>query len=108
MAVRSAQELLETVKNIVGDKEGVETLLEDITDSVTIDISDFVPKAEYEKIKGEAARATEQANSYRDKYINRFYSGYDSPDSKGYVMGGISQGDIETEEKWGDYENLFE
>lgn len=106
---RTAQELSNSLKAILGEQtpEGYLELLEDIADSV-VDAGDTVSKEEYDRVVGERDRYQKDAQDMRDRYINRFYSGYDALNDKGYVMGETPQQDIESEEKHVTYDELFE
>ena len=63
MAIRTREEILESIRNIVGDSTDDNTLqvLEDVTDTFT----DFDWKAKYE----------ENDEGWRKKYAERFYTG---------------------------------
>lgn len=106
---RTAQELSNTLKGMFGDQspEGYLELLEDIADSV-VDTGDMVSRDDYNKVVEERDRYRGEAKDMRDRYINRFYTGYDAPNDKGYVMGETAQEDIEEEEKMVTYDDLFE
>lgn len=106
---RTAQELSTSLKGMFGEQtpEGYLELLEDIADSVT-DTGDMVTREEYDRVVGERDRYQQDAKDMRDRYINRFYTGYDAPNDKGYIMGEIPQEDIEKEEKATTYADLFE
>lgn len=106
---RTAQELSNTLKGMFGEQspEGYLELLEDIADSV-VDTGDMVSREDYNKVVEERDRYQGEAKDMRDRYINRFYTGYDAPNDKGYVMGETAQEDIEEEEKMVTYDDLFE
>lgn len=106
---RTAQELSNSLRTIFGEQtpDGYLELLEDIADSV-VDTGETVTKEEYDKVVGERDRYQQDAKDMRDRYINRFYTGNDAPNDKGYIMGEISQDDIEAEEKTVTYDDLFE
>ena len=77
MAVRTRDEILESVNEILGDNtdDNAITFLEDITDTIT-DLED--------KARGDGtdwkAKYTENDEAWRKKYKERFYS--KEPDSK--------------------------
>lgn len=106
---RTAQELSNSLKMIFGEQtpDGYLELLEDIADSV-VDTGDMVSKEDYDRVVGERDRYQQDAKDMRARYINRFYTGYDEPNDKGYVMGETAQSDIEAEEKTVTYDDLFE
>lgn len=111
MAVRTAQEIIGSVRDIFGEQssDGYLSLLEDITDSVGgSDMSGFVPKEEYDKVVGEREAAVAGEKAMRDRYINRFYDGYSAPNDKGFIISGASQDSVEGKEYADDYEELFE
>lgn len=111
MARRTAQELIDKFNSFAPDvnTEQYVAMLEDITDSVSdVDMSSLVSRSEYESVTAERDRYAREAKDYRDRYINRFYHGYDEPNSKAYVEGAAPQGKIEEEEKTVSYEDLFE
>lgn len=111
MAVRSSQEIIGSLKGILGEQtpEGLENLLEDITDSVQApDMSAYVDKTEYDKVVSERDGYKTASEDMRARYINRFYSDYDAPNDKGIIDGAAPQSAIETKEKADHYEDLFE
>lgn len=104
---RNATEIIDAIKKIAkeGSDDDFVSLVEDISDSI---IDDVVPKADYQKAVDEAKKYLDQANDYRDRYINRFYDGYDEANSKGYIAGAVPQEKIEKDEKAIRYDDLFE
>lgn len=76
MAVKTREEILESVKEIFGDNtdDNTITFLEDITDTIT-DLED--------KAKGDGtdwkAKYTENDEAWRKKYKERFYSNEPEP-----------------------------
>lgn len=111
MAVRSADEIIGSVRGILGEQtpEGLENLLEDITDSIQApDMSAYVSKAEYDKAITERDDFKKSADDMRIRYINRFYSDYNQPGDKGIIEGAAPQGKIENAEKADHYQDLFE
>lgn len=111
MAVRSAEEIIGSVRDILGEQtpEGLENLLEDITDSIQVpDMSAYVNKAEYDKVITERDDFKKSADDMRIRYINRFYSDYNQPGDKGIIEGAAPQAKIENAEKADHYEDLFE
>lgn len=111
MAVRSAQEIIGKVKSIFGEQtpEGLENLLEDITDSIQApDMNGYVDKSEYDKVVAERDDFKKSAEDMRTRYINRFYSDYNQPGDNGIIEGAVPQGKIENVEKADHYEDLFE
>lgn len=106
---RSAQELSNTLKGMFGEQtpEGYLELLEDIADSVQ-DTGDMVSKSDYDSVVAERDTARADAKAMRDRYINRFYEGYNAPNDKGIILGETPQGELETEEEDLSYESLFE
>ena len=77
MAVRTRDEILESVNEILGDNtdDNAITFLEDITDTIT----DLEDKARGDGT-GWKAKYTENDEAWRKKYKERFYS--KEPDSK--------------------------
>lgn len=73
MAVKTRDELLETVKNIIGEST------DDISLSFIEDITDTID--EYEKRLGEDWKSKYEENDkvWRKKYKERFYSTNDGP-----------------------------
>lgn len=109
MARKTAQEISKEIADRWGKEDGVESILEDIADSVgDVNLKDYVPKTDYEKMEAAAFQAQNDLSSMREKYINRFYSGYDKPNEKGYIMGQAAQGEIQEEEQKDWYSTLFE
>lgn len=111
MARRTAQEIIGSMRDIFGEQtpDGFVELLEDITDSVgEADLSNYVSKDDYEAVVAERDKAVAGEKDMRDRYINRFYNGYDEPNDKGFIMGQASQESIEKEEDVVSYEDLFE
>lgn len=118
MARRTAQEIMETLRSAFAGKEpeNYPEILEDISDSVReVDTANYVDVEKYNSLVNENATLAQERDaaiaardSYRDKYINRFYNGYSSPDEKAYIATDTPQSQLEEDEKWGDYQNLFE
>lgn len=111
MAIRTAQEIIGSVKGILGEQapEGLENLLEDITDSVQApDMSAYVAKEDYDKVITERDGYKTSAEDMRARYINRFYSDYQAPNDKGIIEGAAMQSKIESKEKIDHYGDLFE
>lgn len=111
MARRTAQELIAQFQTFSPDVSTAEyvQMLEDITDSVgDVDMTQWVGKAEYDSVAAERDRYRNEAQDYRDRYINRFYNDYDAPNNKGYIAGEASQEQIERDEKEISYDDLFE
>lgn len=108
MARRTVAELLESVKSLIGEKEGVENLLEDLTDSYVDDITGYVKKDEYDLMQRERDKAIAEKEDMRAKYINRFYGNYDRENEKGYILGQASEASIIDEEEKDYYKALFE
>lgn len=111
MARVTAENLISRLKEIVGENppEAYLGVLEDITDSVSdINMAEYVNRSELEAMTQERDAAIASRDDIRSRYINRFYSNYDEPNNKGYIMGEISQGEIEDEEKELPYDDLFE
>lgn len=106
---RTAQELSTRLRDIFGEQtpDGYMELLEDIADSVQ-DTGDMVSKADYDKVVTERDTARADAKSMRDRYINRFYEGYNAPNDKGIILGETPQGELEGEEEDLSYDSLFE
>lgn len=77
MAVKTREEIIESVRAIVGEQNDDETIafLEDITDTLT----DLETKA-----KGDGTdwktKYEENDAKWREKYAERFYSSYPDPD----------------------------
>lgn len=111
MARRSAQEIIGSMRDIFGEQtpEGYVELLEDITDSVTdVDPAAYVSRDDYDTVVAERDKYKAAAKDMRDRYINRFYTGYDKENDKGIVLSEAPQSAIESEEKVVSYEDLFE
>lgn len=111
MAVRTAQEIIGSVRDIFGEQssDGYLSLLEDITDSIgTTDMSGYVAREEYDKVVGEREAAVTAEKEMRDRYINRFYDGYNAPNDKGFIMSEATQKSVEDKEYADDYDELFE
>ena len=78
MAVKTREEIIESVKEILADNtdDNTITFLEDITDTIT-DLED--------KAKGDGtdwkAKYTENDEAWRKKYKERFYSNDDTDDN---------------------------
>lgn len=111
MAKVTAENLISRLKGIVGDNipDGYVNLLEDITDSVSdVDMASYVNRSELEAMTQERDAALAARDDMRARYINRFYNNYDDPNNKGYIVGEVSQSDIEEEEKAVTYDDLFE
>lgn len=111
MAVRSSQEIIGSLRGILGEQtpEGLENLLEDITDSVQApDMSAYVDKSEYDKVVEERDGYRTASEDMRARYINRFYSDYQEPNDKGIIEGAAPQAAIESKEKADHYDDLFE
>ncbi len=105
MSVRTKQEILEAVSKLGIEGDGVTALMEDISDSF---VEGGVSRDEYDKMAKERDDAKKSADDYRQRYIDRFYKNYDSPDSKGYINSTAEQETIEKDEKDITYEDLFE
>lgn len=109
MARVTAKELAQRIVEKMGNAEGVESILEDVADSVgDIDMSQYVAKSDYEKMAADASNAQNALSDMREKYINRFYQGYSNPNETGYIMGQATQAEIQGEEKKRWYDTLFE
>lgn len=118
MARKSASEIIDSLRNAFGENipDNYTDILEDISDSVRdIDTANYVDAEKYNNLVNENATlarerddARAQRDSFREKYINRFYNGYSSPDEKAYIATETPQSQIEQDEEWGNYENLFE
>lgn len=111
MAKRTAQEIIGSMRDIFGEQtpDGFVELLEDITDSVgDADPENYVSRVDYDAVVMQRDDARAAAKDMRDRYINRFYQGYDNPNDRGFIMGQASQEAIEKEEEVVSYEDLFE
>lgn len=111
MAKRSAQEIIGSMRDIFGEQtpDGYVELLEDITDSVTdVDPAAYVSRDDYDTVVAERDKYKADAQDMRDRYINRFYRGYDKENDKGIILSEAPQSQIEEEEKTVTYEDLFE
>lgn len=111
MARRTASELIANLRNMgVGEGiDGVENLLEDITDSVgDIDPSQYIKVDDYNRVVKERDDAIAARDDLRSRYINRFYSDYNAENDKGYVFSMAPQSQIEKKEKEIKYGGLFE
>lgn len=71
MAVRTREEILESIRNIVGDSTDDNTLqvLEDVTDTFTDFENKTANQTDWE------AKYKENDESWRKKYAERFYTG---------------------------------
>lgn len=71
MAIRNREELLESIRNIVGDSTDDNTLqvLEDVTDTFTDFENKTANQTDWE------AKYKENDESWRKKYAERFYTG---------------------------------
>ena len=71
MAVRTREEILESIKNIVGDSTDDNTLqvLEDVTDTFTDFENKTANQTDWE------AKYKENDEGWRQKYAERFYTG---------------------------------
>lgn len=96
----------EELSNIVA--QTVRSQSEDDLAAVLEDIADSFPDEDYESVIKERDDWRSKAESYRDKYINRFYDNYDKPSAKGYVNGSAPQQEIEDTEEATGYMALFE
>lgn len=103
MAVRSATEIISSIKEMGLGGEGLENLLEDITDSVNPAESES-----FKELQSKLEKANRDYQDMRDRYINRFYNGYDKPNDTGYILGQAEQGVIEKTEERDYYNELFE
>lgn len=111
MAVRTAQEIIGSVRDIFGEQssDGYLSLLEDITDSIgSTDMSGYVAREEYDKVVGERDAAVTAEKGMRDRYINRFYDGYNRENDRGFLFSEASQESVEDKEYADDYDELFE
>lgn len=111
MARVTAENLISRLKEIVGENppDAYLGVLEDITDSVSdVNMDEYVNRSELEAMTQERDEAIASRDDMRSRYINRFYSNYDETNNKGYIMGEVSQGAIEEEEKTITYDDLFE
>lgn len=81
MAIRTREEILESIRNIVGDSTDDNTLqvLEDVTDTLT----DFENKTENQT--DWEAKYKENDEGWRKKYAERFYTGDPSVPPKNNV-----------------------
>lgn len=111
MARRTAQEIIGSMRELFGEQsaDGYLTLLEDITDSVAdVDLSNYVSKEDYDKVVSERDTAVEGEKSMRDRYINRFYTGYEAENDKGIILSEAPQEEVQREEEVTHYKDLFE
>ena len=71
MAIRTREEILESIRNIVGDSTDDNTLqvLEDVTDTFTAFEDKTANQADWE------AKYKENDEGWRKKYAERFYTG---------------------------------
>ena len=71
MAIRSREEILESIRNIVGDRTDDNTLqvLEDVTDTFTDFENKTANQTDWE------AKYKENDEGWRKKYAERFYTG---------------------------------
>lgn len=71
MAIRTREEILESIRNIVGDSTDDNTLqvLEDVTDTITDFENKTANQSDWE------AKYKENDESWRKKYAERFYTG---------------------------------
>lgn len=106
---RTVPELTNTIKELMGGQtpDGLESFLEDITDSVGIPEGYRSPD-EYSAMEQRALKAEADSKNMRDRYINRFYQDYNKPGNQGFIMSEAAQQDVQNEEKRMRYEDLFE
>lgn len=109
---RNPEELNLQFKALIENQseDAIASFLEDLNDSVVDapDTTNMVEKSEYEKIISERDAALESARSYRERYINRFYEPRNDERQQDYIMSATPQMTIEEDEKYGDYETLYE
>lgn len=98
MAIRTREEILESIRNIVGDRTDDNTLqvLEDVTDTFTDFENKTANQTDWE------AKYKENDEGWRKKYAERFYTGGTSVPHK------INEPDIdEPDDKPTRFEELF-
>lgn len=98
MAIRTREEILESIRNIVGDRTDDNTLqvLEDVTDTLTDFENKTANQTDWE------AKYRENDEGWRKKYAERFYTGDPSVPPK------INEPDIdEPDDKPTRFEELF-
>lgn len=98
MAIRTREEILESIRNIVGDRTDDNTLqvLEDVTDTFTDFENKTANQTDWE------AKYKENDEGWRKKYAERFYTGDPSVPPK------INEPDIdEPDDKPTRFEELF-
>lgn len=108
---RNAQEMIEKFRGVVASQseDEIASFLEDISDSIDgLSMDEYVPKKDYDTLVAERDSAVASANSYRDRYINRFYNPGNATSDIAIVQGGAPQLAIEQEEKRFGYSDLFE
>lgn len=108
---RTAAEISNTLKGMFGEQtpEGYLELLEDIADSVGVDSpGDMVSREDYDAVVADRDRYQADAQAMRDRYINRFYEGYNAPNDTGLILSETKQQNLEDEEENLSYESLFE
>lgn len=78
MAIRTREEILDSIRNIVGDSTDDNTLqvLEDVTDTFTDFENKTADQTDWE------ARYKENDDAWRKKYTERFYTGDPSATTK--------------------------
>lgn len=105
MAVRTATEINTRLRDFFNEQtpEGFVDLLEDITDSVG-----GISQAQYDTAIAERDAAVVKARDMEQRYINRFYTDYNEPNSTGYVNSTAPQAALQQEEKKLSYDDLFE
>ena len=71
MAIRTREEILDSIRNIVGDStdDNILQVLEDVTDTFTDFENKTANQTDWE------ARYNENDNAWRKKYAERFYTG---------------------------------
>lgn len=98
MAIRTREEILESIRNIVGDSTDDNTLqvLEDVTDTFTDFENKTADQADWK------AKYEENDEGWRKKYAERFYSGDPSVPPKSNESVIVEPGDKPTR-----FEELF-
>lgn len=110
MAVRPTAEMVANFKALIGENMSDEALsfMEDLADSTQIDTASYVNRTDYDNVVKERDKYRDSAEDYRARYINRFYTDYNTPNNQGYIVSETPQGQIERDEKDMSYEDLFE
>lgn len=108
---RTALELSQRFRDVVGSQseDDLASFLEDLNDSVSeVDTTNMVDRSELERVTQERDKALASAQSYRDRYINRFYEPGNGSNDQTLIESESSQSKLEKDERLVTYDDLFE